>query len=263
MANPKIIGRLVPNQVHIQMIPTPRKLRDSRQVLAALQKFGEVTTFRNLKYDLSNNSPNQHRPVIAIFESTDAAQRAIASSPLVVELDSTSTSTSTSTHTNTNTQQIPQSTPAHSAHSNHSSSSSSSSSISSSSRKNDLPTPANHDPIFDDVESGTIKCIISLSRHNNENAMRRNPFNLPYLCYEKSAIYKDMTGPQTGVPVKALGDIIQQRKRSAPSRTQSIIRGQRRVMGAESLMDLWRDGVRSEEDGEGPPVSANEELHKV
>ncbi|KAJ5278785.1 hypothetical protein N7478_004157 [Penicillium angulare] len=261
MTTSRIMGRLVPNQVHIQMIPTPRKLRDSRQVLAALQKFGEVTTFRNLKYDLSNNSPNQHRPVIAIFESTEAAQRAVASSPLVVALDCSSSVAST--HTHPHPQQIPQST--HSANSDQSSASTSFSFQSPSSRtKDETPTPANHDPIFDDVEAGTIKCIISLSRHNNENAMRRNPFNLPYLCYEKSPIYKDMTDPQTGVPVKALGDIIQQRKRSAPSRTQSIIRGQRRVMGAESLMDLWRDGVHSEEgEREGPPVSANEELHKV
>ena len=49
MTSPAVLRRLASSQVHIQMIPTPTKLRESRQVLAALQKFGEITTFRNLK----------------------------------------------------------------------------------------------------------------------------------------------------------------------------------------------------------------------
>lgn len=74
-----------------------------------------------------------------------------------------------------------------------------------------------------------------------------------------------MTGPQTGVPLKALGDTIQQKKWKASCRTQNIIRGQRRIMGAESLMDLYKDGVhsREKEDRNRPPVSVEEGLHKV
>jgi hypothetical protein len=36
-------------QVRILPHPTPRNLNESRQILAALQKFGEVVTYRNLK----------------------------------------------------------------------------------------------------------------------------------------------------------------------------------------------------------------------
>lgn len=38
-----------PASVHITMDPVPRSISDSKRVLAALQKFGEVATFRNLK----------------------------------------------------------------------------------------------------------------------------------------------------------------------------------------------------------------------
>lgn len=46
MASPSTLTRA---QVHITTHPVPRKLGDSKLVLAALQKFGEVVTFRNLK----------------------------------------------------------------------------------------------------------------------------------------------------------------------------------------------------------------------
>lgn len=36
-------------QVHITANPSPRNIAESRQILSALQKFGEVITYRNLK----------------------------------------------------------------------------------------------------------------------------------------------------------------------------------------------------------------------
>lgn len=42
-------SRVAFKQIHITMNPTPRNLTESRLVLQALQKFGEVVTFRNLK----------------------------------------------------------------------------------------------------------------------------------------------------------------------------------------------------------------------
>lgn len=36
-------------QVHITGLPMPKNLSESKLVLAALQKFGEVITYRNLK----------------------------------------------------------------------------------------------------------------------------------------------------------------------------------------------------------------------
>lgn len=45
-------------QVHITTHPVPRNLGDSKLVLAALQKFGEVVTFRNLKVSPSKQPTN-------------------------------------------------------------------------------------------------------------------------------------------------------------------------------------------------------------
>ncbi|KAJ5326557.1 uncharacterized protein N7506_009659 [Penicillium brevicompactum] len=73
-------------QVHITANPSPRNIAESRQILSALQKFGEVITYRNLKYDTSNTSTLSNRPIVAIFETADAANRAIASSPITISL---------------------------------------------------------------------------------------------------------------------------------------------------------------------------------
>ncbi|KAJ6005341.1 hypothetical protein N7451_003285 [Penicillium sp. IBT 35674x] len=222
MTSPAALGRLASTSVHIQMVPSPRKISETRQILAALQKFGEVTTFRNLKYDLSNKSTNKHRPIIAIFESSDAAQRAIASSPLTVTLDTSSTSQSSDSK---------------------------------------LPTKQykNHDPIFDNIAAGTIKCTIESSRHNHGNAIRRNQYFSAFYPDKEDPIYKDMNSPQTGVPLKALGDVLQSRKDRLPY-TPARISGTRRALGAESIMDIWREAKDSHEE---PPQSDKEGLHKV
>ncbi|CAI7650577.1 unnamed protein product [Penicillium bialowiezense] len=73
-------------QVHITASPNPKNLAESRLILGALQKFGEVITYRNLKYDTSNTSTLPNRPIVAIFETADAANRAIASSPITISL---------------------------------------------------------------------------------------------------------------------------------------------------------------------------------
>ncbi|KAJ5636753.1 uncharacterized protein N7484_010066 [Penicillium longicatenatum] len=226
MTSPAALGRLASTQVHIQMIPSPRKIGETRQILAALQKFGEVTTFRNLKYDLSNKSTNKHRPIVAIFESPDAAQRAIASSPMTVTLDSTSTSQSSDPKTSSPTKQY-----------------------------------KTHDPIFDDVATGTIKCIIEPSRHKHENAIRRNHYFSTFYPDTEDPIYKDMNSPQTGVPLKALGDVLLSRKGKVDSYTPLKVHGTKSALGTGSIMDIWRErGI--EEEG-GPPKSDKEGVHRV
>ncbi|KAJ5601033.1 hypothetical protein N7510_010567 [Penicillium lagena] len=83
MASPSTITRA---QVHITTHPVPRKLGDSKLVLAALQKFGEVVTFRNLKYDVFNTNPKKDESILAIFGTPDAAERAISASPITIPL---------------------------------------------------------------------------------------------------------------------------------------------------------------------------------
>lgn len=46
------------------------------------------------QYDTTNTSPNSNRPIVAIFETADAAERAIAASPIAISLPSPSPSAS-------------------------------------------------------------------------------------------------------------------------------------------------------------------------
>lgn len=48
MASPATLARMAA-QVHITGASMPRNLTESKQLLGALQKFGEVITYRNLK----------------------------------------------------------------------------------------------------------------------------------------------------------------------------------------------------------------------
>ncbi|GES60385.1 probable NAD(P)H-dependent D-xylose reductase xyl1 [Aspergillus terreus] len=91
------------HSIHITTTPMPRNLSESKLILSALQRFGEVVTFRNLKYDPTNTSTKRTRATIAVYESADAAHRALAASPLRIPLPSISASTSTSvTHADSN-----------------------------------------------------------------------------------------------------------------------------------------------------------------
>ncbi|KAJ6037259.1 hypothetical protein N7540_001538 [Penicillium herquei] len=220
-------------QVHIQMVPTPKKLQESRQILAALQKFGEVTTFRNLKYDIANTNKNQNRSIVAIFESADAAQRAIASSPLTITLDQA---------TNTNTPQPTYTSPESSipSSSNHSEEISSDASP-------DNEGPAKYEILSKDVKPGTIQCIIEASRHNHQSNMRRNPWYAAYEPNKEDPIYKDMMSPQTGTPLRGLGDVLQRKCAPSTPERRYPVRFERMAMGADSLMEMWTDAQRSEE----------------
>jgi hypothetical protein len=49
------------HSIHITTTPMPRNLSESKLVLSALQRFGEVVTFRNLKVPLPH--PSHQEPV--------------------------------------------------------------------------------------------------------------------------------------------------------------------------------------------------------
>lgn len=76
MTSPAALGRLASTSVHIQMVPSPRRIGETRQILAALQKFGEVTTFRNLKVRELSVPRNKHArkptqdPILTVTSST-------------------------------------------------------------------------------------------------------------------------------------------------------------------------------------------------
>ncbi|KAL1970589.1 hypothetical protein VTN77DRAFT_4233 [Rasamsonia byssochlamydoides] len=74
--------RTLTKQVQITTTPRPRNISESRLILKALQKFGEVVTFRHLR----GNVDDPQATSLAIFETQESAARAIGASPLTVSI---------------------------------------------------------------------------------------------------------------------------------------------------------------------------------
>ncbi|KAJ9488703.1 hypothetical protein VN97_g4572 [Penicillium thymicola] len=199
-------------QVHITGLPMPKNLSESKLLLAALQKFGEVITYRNLKYDTTNNSPNQNRPIVAIFETPHAADRAIAASPITIPLP-TPTSTSTSKY------QPSISTPFISTNSS-----------------------------SDAARSLTLE--IQPSRHNHASALKRSPFYSTYNLFKNNPIYEDLISDETGIPLKELADTLSSKKYPIGAGVKFNIQEENRRMGATSLVNMWKEGMGMDIEGE-------------
>ncbi|KAJ6190819.1 hypothetical protein N7519_000840 [Penicillium mononematosum] len=202
-------------QVHITGLPMPRNLSESKLVLAALQKFGEVITYRNLKYDTTNTSPNPNRPIVAIFETADAADRAIAASPITIPLP---TSTSTSTYT------------------------------SKSHPSTSIPFTSTTNPPSDTPRSLTLE--IQHSRHNHASALKRSPFYSTYNLFKNNPIYEDLISDETGIPLKELADTLSSKKYPIGAGVKSNIQEENRRMGATSLVNMWKEGMGMEIENE-------------
>ncbi|KAJ9299123.1 hypothetical protein DTO271G3_3365 [Paecilomyces variotii] len=226
-------SRVAFKQVHIQTTPAPRNLAESKLILAALQKFGEVVTFRNLKYDTTNTSINLDRATLAIFDTSDAATRAIEASPLTIEIP-TPKSTSQS------------SPPGKSALDPWSKTTSPNSSST-------TPSPR------------TITCKIDYSRHSHESAVLRNPYHNSYEILTNSYWYHDLT-KSTGIPLPELADGLMSRKEHVPLRIKKRFQEENGRMGATSLMGLYRDGLEKGKkkggEGEMEGKEVKEEMQK-
>ncbi|MCJ1396544.1 hypothetical protein MMC18_009435 [Xylographa bjoerkii] len=70
---------LVGRAVHIKIHPRPRTVQESREVLRVLEQYGEVTMFKNLKYEPHAPAPNS---ALAIYRNAEAAERAMKASPV-------------------------------------------------------------------------------------------------------------------------------------------------------------------------------------
>ncbi|CAG7935010.1 unnamed protein product [Penicillium nalgiovense] len=191
-------------QVHITGLPMPKNLSESKLVLAALQKFGEVITYRNLKYDTTNTSPNPNRPIVAIFETADAADRAIAASPITIPLP-TSTSTSKS-HPSTS-----------------------------------IPFTSTTNAPSDTSRSLTLE--IQHSRHNHASALKRSPFYSTYNLFKNNPVYEDLISDETGIPLKELADTLSSKKYPIGAGVKFNIQEENRRMGATSLVNMWKEGM--------------------
>ncbi|CAG7993285.1 unnamed protein product [Penicillium nalgiovense] len=191
-------------QVHITGLPMPKNLSESKLVLAALQKFGEVITYRNLKYDTTNTSPNPNRPIVAIFETADAADRAIAASPITIPLP-TSTSTSKS-HPSTS-----------------------------------IPFTSTTNAPSDTSRSLTLE--IQHSRHNHASALKRSPFYSTYNLFKNNPVYEDLISDETCIPLKELADTLSSKKYPIGAGVKFNIQEENRRMGATSLVNMWKEGM--------------------
>ncbi|QDS70642.1 hypothetical protein FKW77_000867 [Venturia effusa] len=72
------------NAVRLVLMPSPANLLESREVLRICQSFGEVTTFKHLKYHDLNPAPNS---ALAVFQRPESAEAFIQASPITFTLE--------------------------------------------------------------------------------------------------------------------------------------------------------------------------------
>ncbi|GLA03621.1 hypothetical protein AnigIFM60653_003628 [Aspergillus niger] len=218
------------SSIHIKTHPAPRSLSESKLILSALQKFGEVVTFRNLKYDPTNTSPKSAHNTIAIFESASAASSAIAASPISIPIQN-------QTQTQTQTQSQDESP----SHTNHTASPATQSQETTQQQQQQQQQ-----------QPHTLTCTIQPSRHNHVSAMTRNPYHTFFYVDKESHMYKDLV--KSGIPLDYLADGPMRRKAHVPERVKRMLDRDVWRFGGKSLMGLYRFGMESEngkESGDG------------
>jgi hypothetical protein len=87
---------------------------------------------------------------------------------------------------------------------------------------------------------------IQSSRHNHPSNISRNPFYTTYNTHKTSPMYKDLV--RDGIPVKELADCLPSKKYHIGNGVKENIQEENRWMGAMSLMDLWKEGLKEQED---------------
>ncbi|RDW70638.1 uncharacterized protein DSM5745_08149 [Aspergillus mulundensis] len=201
-----------------------RNIAESRLILAALQKFGEVVHFRNASLLRINNRHVQARlkasgelptkvrleqlspgdgpgwDIDAIFDTPSAAQHAIDASPLTI----------------------------------------------------DTPPRASISP--DDVESDrTIRCNIDHAPSIHEEVMSRNPWYGPFKQDKNSPAYTDLAKQLEGetAGLQNLADAPRASKESGPfPNKRKFKKAVISQMRADSLMGLWQEGIAKRKEGE-------------
>ncbi|KAF2006576.1 hypothetical protein P154DRAFT_455345, partial [Amniculicola lignicola CBS 123094] len=70
--------------IHLRIQPRPANLSESREVLRVLKRFGEISTYKSLRYEYHNPANNV---ALAIFREAEAAQKALDASPIRFSLE--------------------------------------------------------------------------------------------------------------------------------------------------------------------------------
>lgn len=252
--------------VRVTTTPVLKNLGESKLVLAALQKFGEVVTYRNLKYDLTTPkiSPNN---ILAIFDSEQAAENAINASPITIPIPEEirrrprqemsprpplpTSSISDRLNMNLN--------------------------MKNSRLHPDINTPHrdtynnNDDDIYiddytendDDIENAVdndsgngnentnpnnpterpafITCRINPSRYNHSTAQGKNPYYSTFYLVRNSYPYRDLR--DTGIPLRELADPLVGKKGQIPMSVKKKVQEENVRLGATSLLKLYEEGL--------------------
>ncbi|RAH70663.1 uncharacterized protein BO66DRAFT_471005 [Aspergillus aculeatinus CBS 121060] len=260
--------------IHITAHPPPRTLADSKLILSALQKFGEVVTFRNLRYDITNpptttttttttTRPQSHS-IIAIYESAAAATAACAASPLAIPLTLDAHAHAHAQHHSLQAQSQsqsqsqaqsqtqspapkqkqyytplplpPQQQPAHAPPD------AATHYHSSAQTPHATPSgPPDEDPT---TTTTTITCTVTASRTNHAAAIRRNPWSAGFEIERTShpRMYEDLV--RAGIPLKELADGPAGRRKAVaqPHGRRQRVEAETVRWGAASLMGLFGEG---------------------
>ncbi|KAF2661973.1 hypothetical protein K491DRAFT_585988 [Lophiostoma macrostomum CBS 122681] len=70
--------------VHLRIQPRPANLSESREIYRVMQRFGEISTYKHLRYEYHSPADNI---ALAIYRDADAAQAALNASPLRFSLE--------------------------------------------------------------------------------------------------------------------------------------------------------------------------------
>ncbi|KZM20257.1 uncharacterized protein EKO05_0003657 [Ascochyta rabiei] len=77
-------AHLPSRSVHLRIVPRPANLSESREMLRVLQRFGDISTYKHLRYEYHNPADNV---ALAIYRTPDGAQQALNASPLRFALE--------------------------------------------------------------------------------------------------------------------------------------------------------------------------------
>ncbi|KAH7390968.1 hypothetical protein DE146DRAFT_150679 [Phaeosphaeria sp. MPI-PUGE-AT-0046c] len=70
--------------VHLRVVPRPANLSEGREIFRVLQRFGELSMYKSLKYEYHNPADNI---ILAIYRDANSAQKALDASPIHFSLE--------------------------------------------------------------------------------------------------------------------------------------------------------------------------------
>jgi hypothetical protein len=99
---------------------------------------------------------------------------------------------------------------------------------------------------------------IQPSRHNHASALKRSPFYSTYNLFKNNPIYEDLISDETGIPLKELADTLSSKKYPIGSGVKFNIQEENRRMGATSLVNMWKEGMGIDIEGQNEGQGSGE-----